>query len=128
MEEAMELLQSVLTGEIGGSTLLVEPADAGATPWATKSVAHFMDSRAFPFRGLYTAPLVVENKKVGRLVACFGSFGAPEKTLSQLTAHIAQQLGDVLVRTRRTPFHHVIPLSVSQAGQFPHSLAERAGQ
>ena len=60
-----------------------------------------MDSREFPFRGLYTAPLIVGNRKVGRLIACFGSFGAPVKSLPGLTAHVARQLSEIMSRTGR---------------------------
>jgi hypothetical protein len=113
LEEAITLLQPALAGEIGGSTLLVEPIEEGVSFWAAKSIAGLMDSRVFPFRGLYTAPLMVGRTRVGRLVACFGSFAAPGITLSHLTAHIAQQLGEILGRTRGTPIRYVIPLSYS---------------
>ena len=115
-EEAIGLFQAVLTAKIGDSTLLVEPVDERTSFWAAKSIAGLMDSRVFPFRGLYTAPLMVGSRKVGRLVACFGSFDAPGLTLSHLTAHIAHQLGEVLSRTRRAPIQCVIQQSAVQAG------------
>ncbi len=114
LEEAIELFQTALTGEIGDSILVVEPVNGGSSPLVGEVMARFMESRVFPFRGLYTAPLLVGNRKVGRLVACFGSFGAPGKALSGLTEHIAQQLGEILGRTRRTLGPQVVPISVSQ--------------
>jgi hypothetical protein len=75
--------------------------ELGISPWAAKSVAEYLDSRQFPFRGVYTAPLIVENRKIGRLIACFVSFGSPGEFLQHLTAHIAQQLGELLARTHR---------------------------
>jgi hypothetical protein len=116
VEEAIRLFQTVLAAEIGGSTLLVEPVEEATSFWAAKSIAGLMDSRVFPFRGLYTQPLMVGSRKVGRLVACFGSFGASGTVLSRLTAHIAQQLGEILGRTRRTPIQYVIPLSSAPTG------------
>lgn len=100
--EAIELFQSVLAGEIGSATLLVDLIDEGMSPSVAKSTAAFMDSREFPFRGLYTAPLRVGNRKVGRLVACFGTFGVPGKSMPALTSHVARQLEEVLRRTSRT--------------------------
>lgn len=102
VEEAVELAQSLLAEEIGGSALLLDPVEQGISPWAAKSIVEYLDSRQFPFRGVYTAPLIVEDKKVGRLIACFVSFGSPSEFLQHLTAHIAQQLGELLARTHRT--------------------------
>jgi len=100
-DEAMELFQPVLAGQIGGATLILDPVDEGISTAVSKSIAAFMDSREFPFRGLYTAPLIVGNRKVGRLIACFGSFGAPVKSLPVLTAHVARQLSEIMNRTGR---------------------------
>jgi hypothetical protein len=99
VDEAIELFESLLAGEVGGATLLVDPVDAAISPGAGKTVAAFMESRQFPFRGLYTAPLTLGSRKVGNLVACFGSFGAPGKSLPEVTAHIARQLSEILGRT-----------------------------
>jgi hypothetical protein len=99
VHEAVEIVQSLLATEIGGSTLLLDPAELGISSWAAKSASEFLDSREFPFRGLYTAPLVVGNAAAGRLIACFGSFEAPGESLQRLTAHIAWQFGQLLART-----------------------------
>jgi hypothetical protein len=68
-----------------------------------------LDSREFPFRGLYTEQLRVGGRKVGLLVACFGSFGVPGKLLPALTSQIAGQLNEILARTS----HVVTTLAVS---------------
>ena len=101
------MFQSVLSGEIGSAALLVDLTDEGMSPSVAKSTAAFMDSREFPFRGLYTAPLTVGNRKVGRLIACFGTFGVPGKMLPDLTSHVARQLVEVLRRTQTFP--HAVP-------------------
>ncbi len=99
VEEALEAAQSLLAKEIGGSTLLLDPAELGISSWAANFVSEFLDSREFPFRGLYTAPLMDGNETVGRLIACFGSVESPGEFLQRLTPHIAQQFGQLLSRT-----------------------------
>jgi hypothetical protein len=101
VDEALGLFQSALAGEIGDAALLIDSLEGGISPSVAKSTAAFLDSRQFPFRGLYTAPMTVGNRKIGRLVACFGSFGAPGKSLPALTSHVARQLSDILSRTSR---------------------------
>jgi hypothetical protein len=102
IDEAVELLRAALASKLGGAELLLDHLDGGMSPRVAKSTAAFMDAREFPFRGLYTAPLVVGSRKVGRLVACFGSYGSPGPLLPRLTEHVAQQLSAVLGRTSRT--------------------------
>jgi len=109
VDEAIGLFQSVLSGQFGSAVLLVDLIDEGMSPSVARSTAAFMDSREFPFRGLYTAPLTAGNRKVGRLVACFGTFGMPGKMLPELTSHIARQLVEVLRRTGRTLTPHAVP-------------------
>lgn len=99
ISEAVAQFQSLIADEIGGAALLVEPVKEGIPNPIAHSVSEFMESRRFPFRGLYTAPLMAGNRKVGRLVACFGSFGAPGNSLPKLTLHMARQLSDILSRT-----------------------------
>jgi hypothetical protein len=98
VEEAIDLIQAMLAGQIGGATLLIEPLDRGLSPYIARAISSFMDSRAFPFRGFYTIPLKVRGKNAGRLIACFGTFGAPENFLPRLSTHIATALGEVLGR------------------------------
>ena len=101
IDEAITLFQPVLAGEIGDATLLVDLNEQGMSPDVAKSVAAFMDSRQFPFRGLYTASLMVGSRKVGRLFAWFGAFGVPGKSLAAITSHAASQLSAILARTSR---------------------------
>jgi hypothetical protein len=101
VDEALKAAQSLLAREIGGSTLLLDPTEPGISSWAAKSASEFLDSREFPFRGLYTAPLTVGNERAGRLIACFGSFESPGEFLQRLTAHIAREFGPLLARTHR---------------------------
>lgn len=99
--EAINLFQPLLAGEFGGAALLVDSVETGMSSAVAQFTAEFLDSRQFPFRGLYTAPLMVGRQKAGRLIACFGSFGVPGKSLPSLTSHLALQLSDVLARSGR---------------------------
>jgi hypothetical protein len=101
INEAIALLQPLLAGEIGGATLFVDTNPERISPSVMKFTAAFLDSRQFPFRGLYTAPLKVGGRKVGLLVACFGSFGVPGKLLPALTSQLAGRLNEILARTSR---------------------------
>ena len=118
VDEAIELFQSLLAGEVGGATLLVDPVEEGISPGAGETIAAFLDSRQFPIRGLYTAPLTLGSRKVGNLVACFGSFGAPGKSLPEVTAHIAKQLSEILGRTTRA----ILPRPVPSALPRPEAV------
>lgn len=99
IDDAIALFQPLLAGEIGGATLYVDAREESMSTSLAKSTAAFLDSHEFPFRGLYTAPLIVRGRKVGQLVACFGSFGGPDKSLPALTSHVAEQLNEILART-----------------------------
>jgi hypothetical protein len=118
VDEAIELFESLLAGEVGGATLLVDPVEEGISPGTGKTVAAFMESRQFPFRGLYTAPLTVGTRKVGKLIACFGSFGAPGRSLPEVTAHIARQLSEILGRTSRK----ILPQPVTATLSHPEAV------
>ena len=106
IEEAIAFVQSLLDSEIGSSKLLLDPDTHRMSSRAAISVCEFLDSRQFPFRALYTAPVVVGGETVGRLVACFGSFGSPGESLQRVTAHLARQLGQLLAQT-----HEMLPHS-----------------
>jgi hypothetical protein len=101
--EAAAVTQSLLATEMGVSTLLLveDSVPLGISPTAAKSASDFLDSHEFPFRGLYTAPLMAGDRKAGRLIACFGSFGSPGAFLERLTIHIAGQFGQLLDRNQR---------------------------
>jgi hypothetical protein len=101
INEAIALFQPVLADEIGGANLFVDASEERMSPSVMKSTAAFLDSHQFPFRGLYTAPLKVGGRRVGLLVACFGSFGVPGKLLPAITDQLAKQLNEILGRTTR---------------------------
>jgi hypothetical protein len=102
--EAIDLIQTLLTKEIGAFTLLLDFTSGGVSPRIAELVSVFLDSRQFPFRGLYTERLVVANGEVGRLFACVGSFGSPGELPRHLLAPIARQLGELFTQAHAHGF------------------------
>jgi hypothetical protein len=96
VEEAMARMEGLLGREVGAATLLLRPAGGGLNESA---VSGFLESREFPFRGVYTAPLAEQSQS---LVACFGSWGAPGDLLKRATASIAKDLSTLTGRLRVT--------------------------
>jgi hypothetical protein len=95
VEEALAGMESLLGREIGSATLLLRPL--GGSRLNESAVSNFLESREFPFRGIYTAPLLEQGQS---LVACFGSWGAPGDLLRRATASIARDLGTLAGRVR----------------------------
>jgi hypothetical protein len=109
IDEAIALFQPLLADEIGGANLFVDASEESISPAVMKSTAALLDSHQFPFRGLYTAPLKVGERRVGLLVACFGSFGVPGKLLPAITNQVAKQLNEILARTTRVVTSLAVP-------------------
>ncbi len=97
--EAVERIEACLALEIGSALIRLKPPGAGAALFRDSPISRFMESREFPFRGLYVAPLAVRGKEAGTLVACFGSWGSRGAFLHRATAHSGEQLAALLVRT-----------------------------
>jgi hypothetical protein len=104
--EAIGSLQSTLKQQFGQAILLIESREEGLSPSTAQTVADFMDSREFPVRTVHTAPLYRHNRRAGRLVACFGGFGVPGKSLSMLASTIADDLSEVFARCRHKVYAH----------------------
>lgn len=96
VEEAVARIEGFLAPEIGSVTLLLRPLDGSRLNEV--AVSRFLESREFPFRGIYTAPLVAGGRSRATLVACFGTWGAPGELLRRATASIAKDLGSLASR------------------------------
>jgi hypothetical protein len=96
--EAVSGIESLLRRAIGSATLLLRQVDGGRLN--ETAVSDFLESREFPFRGVYTAPLVEEGNSRATLVACFGSWGAPGELLRRATVSIARDLSTLSGRLR----------------------------
>ena len=101
LDEAVTRIESLLAHEIGSATLTLQPVQNRSPFLAGTGVSRFLESREFPFRGLYTAPLVKGDRPRGMLIACFGTWGAPGDLLQRATAYTAEQLGTLLGRVNR---------------------------
>lgn len=102
VEEAIHSFEAALKAEIGNAALLVQPSGDVLSPLALQSVSSFLNSRAFPFRGVYTA-----TSRAGRLVACFGAFTSSGPNFQKLTERIAVELGDLSDRVQSGQVHKV---------------------
>jgi hypothetical protein len=88
LEDAIEKAQALVAVEIGEARLLVRPVICSASVFGERAVREFLESRRFPFRGVYSAPLGAD----GVLIACIGSWGAPLETTQLLVDHAAVRL------------------------------------
>jgi len=95
---ALARIQSLLASEWGKALLIIRPASPAAVTSLPPAVSNFLDSRDFPFRGLYIAPLLSGTETAGTLVACIGTWNAPTDTLRRITNFASQQLIDLARR------------------------------
>lgn len=95
LEEAIHSVEAALKSEIGDATLLLQPEGEKLSPFSLGAVSSFLESRTFPFRGVYTAP-----SRAGRLIVLFGGFGEPGKFFQELTNRIATELGALQLRVQ----------------------------
>ncbi|MEO8660130.1 MAG: hypothetical protein ABI693_16795 [Bryobacteraceae bacterium] len=98
LNDALHRIQSLLATEWGGALLVIRPASTSKVTSFPPVVSSFPESRDFPFRGLYVAPLRSGNETAGTLVACIGTWGAPTDTLRRITNFASQQLIDLARR------------------------------
>jgi hypothetical protein len=103
LRDATERIQSMLAAEIRGASLLVGSQPLSPSIFQEEIVTRFLESREYPFRGVYTATVRGRQGRDGCLVACFGSWGAPGDLLQRISTHIADSLG-ILLRTSRIYF------------------------
>jgi hypothetical protein len=92
-EDAIEKTQALFAAEFGVTRLLLRPLLWHASIFGEPVVRDFIESRSFPFRGVYTAPLGAD----GVLIACIGSWGAPIETIQSRVEHAAARLAPLSV-------------------------------
>ncbi|HEY4086407.1 MAG TPA: hypothetical protein VGM43_10740 [Bryobacteraceae bacterium] len=95
IEEAIYNVEAALKSQIGEAQLLLQPEGEKLAPFSIQAVTSFLESRAFPFRGVYTA-----SSRAGRLIVCLGGFGTPGQFFQELTNRIASELGALPGRTQ----------------------------
>jgi hypothetical protein len=98
LSAALHRIQSLLASEWGGAILIIRPASAAAAVSFPPAICEFLESREFPFRGLYTAPLQSGTLSQGTLVACIGTWGVSGEILRRVTNFAGQQLTDLARR------------------------------
>lgn len=101
---ALHEIRQLIAQEFGAALLVVRPA-AGGTSLPASIVSEFLESRQFPFRALYTAPLKAEGREAGTLVACIGTWGSSGDILRRITTFAGEQLAALL---RRLPAQSLV--------------------
>src|SRR5438270_7181110 len=92
---ALRRVQALIAGQYGGALLIIRPVSSGTSLPPAPALYDFLESREFPFRALYTAPLNPGNRAAGTLVACIGTWGAQADLLRRVTNFVGQQLTDL---------------------------------
>ncbi|MCU1326753.1 MAG: hypothetical protein JWN34_2123 [Bryobacterales bacterium] len=99
LNSALSRVQTLIASECGGALLILRPeASATTAISAAPAVCEFLESRVFPFRGLYVAPVSAGNRAKGTLVACIGTWGVPGELLHRITTFAGQQLTELARR------------------------------
>jgi hypothetical protein len=88
IQEAIHDVEVALKSEIGEAHLLLQPEEEKLSPFSIQAVSSFLESRTFPYRGVYTA-----SSRAGRLIVCLGGFATPGQFFQDLTNSIARELG-----------------------------------
>ena len=88
LDQALEHLRILLSAEVGDVTLFIVWAGSQPSVFSDAKVLSFLESRVFPSRGVYTAPVGT----AATLVACLGSWGSPVHYVQSLIASIGTQL------------------------------------
>jgi hypothetical protein len=96
VHDALKGMEALLSERIGIAMLILRGAHEDSSAASGFSVARFLESREFPFRGVYSEKVERRGKHAGTLLACFGTWGAPGKLLRAATAHAAKQIGALL--------------------------------
>ena len=100
LDSALRRMQALLATEFGDALLAVRPAVEPATLHNSPAIKAFLESRDFPVRSLFTSALPGrKGRKSGMLLACVGSWDAPSDMLRRITNCIAEQIGDLALRS-----------------------------
>lgn len=94
VEDAIGSAQALFAAEFGETRMFVRPAH-GSSIFGEWALLDFLESRRFPFRGVYTAPLGADLI----LVACIGSWGTRIERLHAMVELAAVRLTTVIEKT-----------------------------
>jgi len=101
--EALQAMEALLSDQLGSAILILRgPAEDLTSQRQGFSVAGFLESRDFPFRGVYSERIESGGRPAGTLLACFGTWGAPSQLLRAATVQAAKQIGALLRRSGET--------------------------
>jgi len=92
IQSALTQIQALLARYCGEALLIIRPAEPGPVLPGTSAAFEFLESREFPFRGLYMAPLRAGNRNAGTLIICIGTWGVPGDLPRRITNYLGQRL------------------------------------
>jgi hypothetical protein len=95
---ALRRVQTVLADHCGGALLIIRPEAPGSAISTAPAVCDFLESRQYPVRGFYAAPLNYGARAAGTFIACIGTWGVPCDLLRRVTNFAGQQLADLARR------------------------------
>ena len=96
VSDALKGMEMLLSQRIGSAILILRGTREDSSAAAGFSVAGFLESREFPFRGVYSEKVEHDGRPAGTLLACFGTWGAPSQLLRAVTAQAAREIGALL--------------------------------
>lgn len=99
LEEAIDRIEALFATEVGATRFLARPVH-GSSVFSEPAVGEFLESRRFPFRGVYVAPF-----GPGALIACIGSWGAPHEAIPRLVDYAAGRLSSQFYSLERVGRH-----------------------
>src|ERR1700709_1950010 len=90
LKPALTEIEALLSSEWGAALLVIREA-ATPVPFPSADFS-FLESHNFPFRGMYTSSIQTGGGSDDRLLACIGTWGAPDKNVRQIIDFVGQQL------------------------------------
>ncbi len=105
LEGALTAMERLLSSEIGSAVLTLRPEGTNllSLPEATPGVLKFLESHEFPIRGMYSARIELGGLSAGTLLACFGTWSAPNRLLRAATTQAANLIDALLRRGMALP-------------------------
>ena len=95
---ALNCIKALIGAYCGGAVLVIRPESFGHATSTPPRVLEFLESRQFPFRGLYFAPVNYEKGPPHTFIACMGTWGIAADSLRRITTFTAQQLSVLISR------------------------------
>ncbi len=98
LTSALTRIKALIGAYCGGAVLAIRPESFGRATSTPPPVLELLESREFPFRGLYFAPVSYGSGPIHTFIACLGTWGISADSLRRITTFTAQQLSELISR------------------------------